>query len=120
MVFKPFYFLLFYLFTIIRFALHLLKDSLVAFQFVLGHDVGVVFAQLVDALGKTFGTGFGRWLVLADDILDECIGFGLVLDCCIAGGFHFGAVVGYLVGHRLSEERVAGECLVIERTELCA
>ena len=38
----------------------------------------------------------------------------------ITGGFHLGAVVGYLVGHRLSEERVAGECLVIEWSELCA
>ena len=103
-----------------NFALHFLQDSLVAFQLVFGHDVSVVFAQLCNALGKTFGAGFGGWLVLADDIFDECIGFGLVLGCCIAGSLHLGAVVGYLVGYRLSEEWVTGECFVIEGTELCA
>lgn len=103
-----------------HFFFYFLKNSLVAFQFVFGHNVGIVFAELGDAVGKAFCTGFGRWLVLSQNLLDESVGFGFVLGCCVASGFHLGAVVGYLVGYRLGEERVTGECLVIKRTELGA
>ena len=96
-----------------HFFLYFKEYCLEAIYLVLAHDVAIFLAELGYAFCETFYSCLGAGFILAADVFNESVGFGFVLGCCIAGGFHLGAVVGYLVGYRLGEERVTGECLVI-------